>query len=453
MKRLTLSIVKSLWITIFLISCTSHDIKHNLKLISLPFNQTEEILNKKPTDNTSDKVSSKNDTQSLTYFSEKSSISQISKNYIDKRNFDTECKCYVREKRKPDEALKNFISRESPHKLLQFTRYDIRYFYDLLDKNKDLLIYISFNYPYLPDDIEGFLYKILFNVDRMQRILDRSKYPSYYNVTDAILTDMKKRLKETGIRNEDIDKITIYIYSSSSKNGYSLPNGKILISSEAVKSLIGNDTKKRKQKITDKKEKTKKNVIHTNSTDRIFLEFLIAHEVMHELKKHNTLKLQALMFNPLIDTNIAVFKDLKELFFFRGGELENPAKLVREMEIINYHIELANKSNLDRLKILTELLEMEADACALRYLMSKYDKKVLKAFFQNDFDKYFQGQVNVFEVKITINQRDPLYKLMSIKNLIENIDKFIQTFILLEHNEHIDFEKRKRKLIELLSNE
>lgn len=318
--------------------------------------------------------------------------------------------------------------------------------------SRDSVVYISLHYPVMPDSVENIVEKIftkaLYNQDGI-RIFNRNKNYKWYSCLENYYRNIFKFYSERSSVTNNFPNIKVYIYEDPGINGYALLGDSVLISSSLVKKVCREEIHKKKE-ITSIKQRTKvkSQKGRANKTDvnemviridsrqyDILLDFVLAHEVAHILKKHNLIKVQAFLVNPLIDDNYNLMKYINLMIKKKEPHFDE-----RVFELI----EKANNANLVRLNLLMKVLEHEADACAIKYLLSKYNWERIDRFLNDDLKEIIGMEVEFKNNKKTIIDRITLLKG------IEKASIFLKNFLSIESEEHLKYDERVKHMQSVL---
>lgn len=281
--------------------------------------------------------------------------------------------------------------------------------------------------PIILSVIENTLWKKITMENIKYNLLKKEEAVEYYTFLEEVYDELKEKLKtfnETKTINFNYE---LYIYEDNEINAIALPGNVILISSgffERMKFDIEQENKKLEkikfQKTNkDKKKKNKNSITFSNSSInqiknnyKTFLQFILLHEITHHLKRHNAFKLQFFLYG-----NFEAIKKLKTSTS-KDNLIDIFSNLVRTKDF---------KLRFDELRsTLAKKMEVEADSCALKYL-----------YLINNKDP------NVYEVVLRfLNDFPKDKKSFSQFDVIDEIKKFINSFISIEVESHLDIHDR-----------
>jgi len=450
-------------VAVFLSSCNSQSINRTINEgISATVSHIFE--HKRTTDETVSKentTSFKNDSITLSLvggdnIKEDRSKENLSSLVIDLNKFDLSCNEVIRTKK----DLAQLVVEHQKEKFKKKLTLDSLNYYlnndpkNLLSdlKTRDSVVYITLHHPVMPDSVESIIEKIFtkaLNNQSSIRILDKSKNHKLYSCMDTYYHNIVNFYSKISQGADNFPNIKVYIYEDRGINGYALFGDSVLISSSLVKKVCLDEGSNKKEIASIKqrtKAKSQKGIANkTNISEMvvrfdgrqydILLDFVLAHEFAHIFKKHNLIKVQAFLVNPLIDDNYNLMRYINLMI----KKETQPDERVFEL------VEKANNANLVRLNLLMKVFEHEADACAIKYLLSKYSRDRIERFLNDDL-----REVVGIEVEFKNNKKTIIDRITLLKGL-ETSSLFLKNFLTLESEEHLKYEERVKHLQSVVS--
>ncbi|MEM3431600.1 MAG: M48 family metalloprotease [Candidatus Micrarchaeia archaeon] len=376
-----------------------------------------------------------------------SETSPSNKSYIDslvdEKQFDLYCNSFIREKMKLIEVYNEMLGEKLEENMLNgistFSSQHLeRKFRDLFEPRRDMIIYAYLNYPFLPDPVENLIkdvfMKSVFTANTTQ-ILKPDKYKKLHDFLYKRYSKIANILVMSGVPRDRLKNIKIYIYDDGTKsiNAFAVPGGQILISKELVRRAYFKSSSNQKQRIftyeQEKKFREKlmkpQNYLSQVEYSIIFLDFTIAHELTHLLKRHDLMKIQSFLINPFLNENYETFKSFRSLH--EGVALQE--------KILSENFMRANQSNTDRLRKLMKIYEFEADACATKILLTQLHKEEIIDFLDAEFRKVISDEVE-------ISKSDKTSLKLKIAEQLENAAVFVKNFLRTETEEHLNLTER-----------
>lgn len=327
-------------------------------------------------------------------------------------------------------------------------------------------------------------------------IVDSKSEQRLYNEILKFYKPIYELLRILNVPKNVLDEIKIFIYDDQTDNynAFAMPDYKVLISKALIQKVITpeiiepsqieeskqriskkskredkSETKKETKTIKNKKEtKNIKKKHQTQQQDnptsmttsesplfsideqkKVFFQFVLAHEIIHILKRHNILKIQVMLANGLEDESSAVIKMIKKILKddINPTQVDNTPILFKYLEDLDYYLELANRKRLTDIDQTLIRTEQEADLCALGLILILHkDRDFVKSALLYGFDKLFP-KVNT--ISIETNTKDLKENIKYVK-ILKNLNVFIENYFRLEGDYHLKTEERKNLLLKNL---
>ncbi len=300
-------------------------------------------------------------------------------------------------------------------------------YYKFFQNDEEFQEYLV-NTPWLPLSLENSLGSVFLSKIK-GKLLSPEEYKFDYKILNQETSLIISSLKENFNGQVPIN-FKFFIYDSQERNAFSLPGGYIFVSKRLIDDVKVAHILKLKNK-----ERKSRNV----------LDFILAHEVSHNLKRHYTYHLQELILNGIYDSNnfneIQGF--IKSFHFWGQSTLaERDEELKFLLNRILFYLDKSIQVKRKSLLHLT-IFEKEADACAVRILLTKKSFSDVKQIINDVFD----NQINIAYFNYKNND---LGSIALAKKTVDRIRRILEFYLSSPVFVHPNYRERKKVLMRVL---